>query len=95
GSTVSIGTKRNETTFTTSSKDMFVKSSLISILSSLPTRANVTVPPEYKYLSYLRYRHASGPSKSMSADCGLGAVVYAGYAGFGGLLRPDGPQHYL
>ncbi|CAD6933606.1 unnamed protein product, partial [Tilletia laevis] len=39
---VSIGTKRNETTFTTSSKDMFVKFSVISILSPLPARANVT-----------------------------------------------------
>ncbi|CAD6918601.1 hypothetical protein CF335_g5832 [Tilletia laevis] len=47
---------------------MFVKFSVISILSPLPARANVTVPPEYEYLSYLRYRHASGPSKSMSAD---------------------------
>ncbi|CAD6884909.1 unnamed protein product [Tilletia laevis] len=68
GSTVAIGTKRKETTFTTNSKDTFVKSSVISILSPLPARANVTVPPECENLSYLRYRHASGPSKSMSAD---------------------------
>ncbi|KAE8212086.1 hypothetical protein CF327_g4232 [Tilletia walkeri] len=68
GASVAAGTNRKETAFTTSSKDTFVKSSVVSILSPLPQRANVTVPAECQYLSYLRYRHADGPSSSMSAD---------------------------
>ncbi|CAD6983765.1 unnamed protein product [Tilletia controversa] len=90
GSTVAIGTKRKETTFTTSSKDdSFIKSSVISILAPLPARANVTVPAECEYLSYLRYRHTSGPSKSMSADRVLSFMpgTLAGAASFDQMAR--------
>ncbi|KAL9934103.1 hypothetical protein V8E36_007185 [Tilletia maclaganii] len=68
GVSVAAGTKRKETSFTTSSKDTFVKTSVVSLLIPLPERVNVTVPAECQYLSYIRYRHASGPSTSTSAD---------------------------
>ncbi|KAE8266196.1 hypothetical protein A4X09_0g6153 [Tilletia walkeri] len=68
GASVAAGTNRKETVFTTSSKDIFVKSSVVSILAPLPQRVNLTVPAECQYLSYLRYRHADGPASSKNAD---------------------------
>ncbi|KAK0537730.1 hypothetical protein OC835_001231 [Tilletia horrida] len=89
GASVAVGTKRQETDFTTSSKDTFVKTSVVSVLSPLPPRANVTVPPECEYLSYLRYRHADGPTASMQADRVLSFMpgTLAGAASFDQMAR--------
>ncbi|KAK0556579.1 hypothetical protein OC846_001023 [Tilletia horrida] len=89
GGTVAAGTKRKETSFTTSSKDTFVKTSVVSVLQPLPERANLTVPPECQYLSYLRYRHVDGPSKSLEADRVLSFIpgTLAGAASFDQMAR--------
>ncbi|PWN43795.1 hypothetical protein IE81DRAFT_321963 [Ceraceosorus guamensis] len=63
---VKYGTARVETPFTSVSKDTFVKQSVVSLF--VPIKTPTAHLPECDYISYIRYRHADGPSDPLKAD---------------------------